>query len=70
MIDLFVLGVNIQMQRKLLKLTQQELAAKANISTIYLKQVENGKANLSFKIFNSICEALELQTEFILKPKK
>jgi len=70
MVDLTILGANIQMQRKLLKLTQQELATKANISKVYLQQVESGKANLSFKMFNSICEALELKTDFILKPKE
>ena len=70
MVDLTLLGANIQMQRKLLKLTQQELATKANISKVYLQQVESGKANLSFKMFNSICEALELKTDFKLEPKK
>ena len=70
MIDLIVLGANIQMQRKLLKLTQQELATKAGISKVYLQQIESGKANLNFKMFNDIIEALDLKTDFNLKPKE
>ena len=51
-------GRNIQAFRRERRLTQEELAHKAEVHQTYLSGVEGGKRNASVLVLNRIAEAL------------
>jgi transcriptional regulator with XRE-family HTH domain len=53
------LGNRIRERRKILNLTQEELAAKADIDRSYIGGVERGERNVTFTMLCNICVALE-----------
>lgn len=53
-----ILGQRIRQKRKLLKWTQEDLAAKADIDRSYIGGVERGERNLTFTMLCQICAAL------------
>lgn len=62
------LGQRLKSIRKDLKLTQEELAKKANISRTYYADVERGRYNPSLETLKDIATALETPLEEILTP--
>ena len=52
------IGLNIKKYRKLLKITQVELAILVGIDRAYLSEIENGKTNPSISILYAIADAL------------
>jgi transcriptional regulator with XRE-family HTH domain len=61
------LGGRIRDRRKALGLTQEELAAKADIDRSYIGGVERGERNLTFQMLCSICEALTCDVAALTK---
>jgi transcriptional regulator with XRE-family HTH domain len=57
--ELQILGHRIRERRKALHLTQEELAAKADIDRSYIGGVERGERNLTFTMLCTICAAME-----------
>lgn len=57
--ELQTLGNRIRGRRKTLNLTQEELAAKADIDRSYIGGVERGERNVTFTMLCKICAALE-----------
>lgn len=57
--DLETLGNRIRERRKALYLTQEELAAKADIDRSYIGGVERGERNVTFTTLCTICTALK-----------
>jgi transcriptional regulator with XRE-family HTH domain len=57
--ELQILGHRIRERRKALNLTQEELAAKADIDRSYIGGVERGERNVTFTMLCTICAALE-----------
>lgn len=57
--DLVTLGNRIRTRRKTLGLTQEELAAKADIDRSYIGGVERGERNVTFIMLCGICAALQ-----------
>lgn len=53
-------GVNIQRIRRSLGLSQEELAARANVHQTYLSGVESGKRNATLLVLERIAEALSV----------
>lgn len=60
------IGENIRYYRKLLNLTQQQLAAKASISRSYLADVEKNRYNPSLDTLSMLAEALGISTSELL----
>lgn len=56
--DLDTLGQRIKERRKVLGLTQEELAARAEIDRSYIGGVERGERNVTFTTLCTICAAL------------
>ena len=54
--DAIALGKQIKAVRKAMKMTQEQLALKSNVSVKYIANIENGKQNPYFKC-NSPCSA-------------
>lgn len=65
---------NIKANRRRLKLTQEELAERSDISVSYIKQIESGKdfKNLSLTVMLKLSKALDtdIQHLFLTEQKK
>jgi transcriptional regulator with XRE-family HTH domain len=61
------LGKRIKEARKRSKLTQENLAEKVNISTVYLGEIERGNKMPSIPVFIAIAEALGVSCDFLLR---
>jgi len=48
-------------ERKIKKLTQDQLATLSEIDRTYIARIENGKANPTIKILNKICKILKIK---------
>ena len=60
------IGRNIKIARKQKKMTQNDLAIKANISRSYLADVEGNRYNPSIETLDSIARALDVQIGTLL----
>ena len=65
-IDYIEIGARIRDKRKDLKLKQNELAEKAELSNNYLSNIENGHSVPSLEALVRICNALGTTPDFIL----
>lgn len=54
------LGKKIQRRRKLMKLTQEELAEKVGISLVYMGFIEQGRYAPSLEVLGKIAKALKI----------
>ena len=61
------LGKRIKEARKLAKMTQEKLAERVNISTVFLGEIERGNKMPSIPVFISIAEALGVSCDFLLR---
>ena len=61
MTKLKLLGERIRIVRLTAKLSQKELAAKANLSVVTIGSIERGCANVSINNLSAIAEALNCQ---------
>ena len=55
-----IFGNNVKKYRKKRKITQQELADKLNISTVFLSRLENGKYGFKFKNIALLAKILKI----------
>ncbi len=60
----------IRIERHRNRLSQQELAEKAGITTKYLNLIENQKSNPTIIVVIQICEALNINLDELIKIKK
>jgi transcriptional regulator with XRE-family HTH domain len=66
--DAIALGKHIKAVRKAMKMTQEQLALKSNVSVKYISNIENGKQNPSFDILSSILHVLPLSLDSVINP--
>jgi len=64
------LGERIKTRRQELGWTQDELAAKADLSKGFLSDLENGKRNVSANNLLDIARVLSLSLDFLMKGEK
>lgn len=62
------IGVRIRETRVKKKLSQQELAAAANVSLPHISEIELGKSLMRLSTFIRIAEALQVSTDFLIRP--
>ena len=67
--DLEEMGVLKRERREELKLTQEELAERANLSRDTIHRIELGKTSVKVDMFLQICDALET-TPYYLSPTR
>lgn len=65
--DKFLLGKRLRQIRIQKGYTQQTLAQKADIGTVYLGEIERGLKMPSLNIFIKIIEALEVSADYVLR---
>ena len=66
--DAIALGKQIKAVRKAMKMTQEQLALKSNVSVKYIANIENGKQNPSFDILSAILHVLPLSLDSVITP--
>ncbi len=60
------MGGRIMARRKVLKLTQEELAEKLGVSTQMISNLELGKKAIRPENLAKVCEVLQLSADFVL----
>lgn len=60
MVDYKLIGSRIKKRREELKFTQELLAEKADITSVYLSKIENGKVRPTLDTLSEICAVIEL----------
>ena len=64
------IGKRVQSQRKVLALTQAQLAEQVDLDTVYISQIERGQKLMSLSVLFAIAKALKITPGFILDGKK
>ena len=67
---LYQMGRRILARRKYLRLTQEELAARADLTAQTISSAELGKKALRPENIVKICTALEISTDYLLSGKE
>ncbi len=61
------IGERIKEARMAKKMSQQELATKANISLPHISEIERGKQSMKLSTFIRIIEALQISADSVIK---
>ena len=61
--ELIILGNNIRMERCRLRLSQEQLAQRANLQTHHISNIENGKFDIKFTTLLALLKALNVPFE-------
>ena len=61
------LGIKIRGRRKIMSISQKQLADYTGLSVVTLSQIEGGKANPSFDTLNEILHYLNLEIKLELR---
>ena len=65
-LDWSAIGMRIQKQRNLLKLNQQDIYDKVDISQNHYSRIENGHSAPSLELLVNICEILDISIDYII----
>lgn len=65
--DYSALGQRIRQQRKLMDMTQEDLAAAADVSTSYIGHIERGIKHCSLDTLICLCDALKITPNTLLQ---
>ena len=65
--DKKLFGSRVRETRKGLKLTQEELAEKADIGVVYLGEIERGLKSPSITVFAKLVQALDVSADYLLR---
>jgi transcriptional regulator with XRE-family HTH domain len=61
------IGARIRARRKVLQISQEDLAFRAEISPTYLSQTEAGKRNISLEVLHRLAHELDLELAELVK---
>lgn len=65
--DYYAIGEKIRKYRKAYHLSQEQLAEKIGISVTHMSHIETGNTKLSLSVLLDIADALDLQTDDLLR---
>lgn len=63
------IGLNLQNLRRARQLSQEELAARADVNQSYLSDIERGVRNPSVMVLDRIAKALSIDPEEFFRPR-
>lgn len=66
MVDYKLIGTRLKKQREKMKLTQEQVAASAYITSIYLSKIENGKVHPTLDTLSTICDVIHCDFGLLL----
>ena len=61
------IGSRIRARREELRISQEDLAFRADVTATYLSQIEAGRRNPSLAVLYSICLALEMDLSGLVR---
>lgn len=61
------IGERVRMARNAKNMSQAQLAAAVYVSPPYISNIEQGKQTMSITTLSSICEALEISADWLLR---
>lgn len=61
------IGKRLRETRKLQGISQAELAERADLSVVYISNIEAGKKNISADVLIKLCSALRIPSDFLLR---
>ncbi len=61
------IGSRIQRRRSDLRISQEDLAFRAELTPTYLSQLENGKRNPSLQMLYRLCSVLKIELAELVK---
>ena len=61
------IGSRIRKRRSDLRISQEDLAFKAELTPTYLSQLENGKRNPSLELLYRVCTVLQIELVELIK---
>ncbi len=64
-----IFGLNLKFERMKMGLTQESVAEKLNLSSVYISNVESGKCDLSLTNASKFANFYEKDIDFLLKDK-
>lgn len=64
---LIIFGENVRKYRKILNISQEELAERANLHRTYIGMIERAEKNITLLNMEKIANALEVKIEDLLK---
>ena len=70
MLDYKEIGARIKWKRKEKGITQESLAERVDISTVYLSKIENGHVHPALDLLDAICGALDSKRRKKLMQKR
>ena len=65
MLDYKEIGARIKWKRKEKGITQESLAERVDISTVYLSKIENGHVHPALDLLDAICGALDCEVDIL-----
>lgn len=65
-VDYKKIGIRIAQRRKEIKMKQNVLAEKTNLSNNHISNIENGYSVLGIETFAKICNALNITPDYLL----
>lgn len=65
-IDYKVIGSRIKEQRTKCRMTQERLSELADITTVYLSKIENGRVHPTLDLIDSICSILGCDLGYVI----
>ena len=60
-IDYAMIGKRLKESRRTAKLTQEKVAEAADITTVYLSKIENGKVTPTLDTLDAVCAAVDAE---------
>ena len=66
--DAIALGKHIKAVRKAMKMTQEQLALKSNVSVKHIANIEKGSMNPSYEILLAIARVLPISLDALITP--
>ena len=64
--DYVQLGKRVRIRRKVLEMTQEELAEKIGVCTSFVGHIERGTRKLSVETLYDLCKALDVSADFLM----
>lgn len=64
--DYVAIGERVRIRRKALKITQEKLAEKIDVSTSFIGHIERGTRKMSVETLYAICKALGVSADYLM----
>ena len=65
-IDYAMIGKRLKESRRTAKLTQEKVAEAADITTVYLSKIENGKVTPTLDTLDAVCAAVDADLGYVV----